>query len=136
MLVYLVEEKLETQAYVCDGILIATSVYLLFIEATSILRRQIHYFKSIQRVINLITPMLIIDQVISQSKDEETAYYFTVQTWCALAVWFRGTERLLYYKKFSWLVYCINLCFRKISIFIVVLAISILAFADAFSSIQ
>ena len=120
----------------CDGILLATSVYLLLIEATAIIRRKLHYFKSIQRVINLITPMLIIDQVISQSEEEETAHYFTVQTWCALAVWYRATERLLYFKKFSWLVYCINLCFRKIKEFMVVLAISILAFADAFGSLE
>ena len=62
--------------------------------------------------------------------------FWTVQTWAALAIWFRFLLYMRTVNMFNWLVTLIVASVVDMVTFIVVLTIGIMAFADAFLSIE
>ena len=124
----------ETQDIVCRVILNITAFYLLAIEATTVYRRNIEYIKSMTRLFNLITPVLIMHNL--WVKETQTTSFWTVQTYAAIAIWIRFLQYLSTTDAFSWMIRLINLSFTDMKFFLVVLFIGVLGFADAFKSIE
>ena len=71
----------------------------------------------------------------SAAATRETGFW-TVQTWAALFVWFRFMLYLRTVTVFSWIVRMIQECVKDMLTFLVVLLIGVIAFADAFESIE
>ena len=70
------------------------------------------------------------------STDTQETGFWTVQTWAALFVWFRFMLYLRTVTVFSWIVRMIQECVKDMLTFLVVLLIGVIAFADAFESIE
>ena len=62
--------------------------------------------------------------------------FWTVQTWAALAIWFRALLYLRTINVFNWLVTLIAASVVDMATFVVVLVIGVIAFADAILSIE
>ena len=72
--------------------------------------------------------------VIENNYDETS--FWTVQSWAALVVWFRFLLYLRTVKRFSWLMRMITECIAGMFNFLIVLIIGVIAFTDAFESID
>ena len=112
----------------------AACIYLLAVETTAIARRQIRYFNSVTRLFNIITPVLIIINVWRE--DREVTNFWTIQTWAAISIWFRFLLYLRTINTFSWLIRMITQCLIDMVTFAFVLLIGVMAFSDAFKSIE
>ena len=66
----------------------------------------------------------------------ESTTFWTIQTWGALAIWFRFLLYMRTVETFSWLITLIVASVVDMVTFIVVLVIGVIAFADAFLSIE
>ena len=62
--------------------------------------------------------------------------FWTVQTYAALAIWIRFLQYLSTTDTFSWMIRLINKSVGDMKYFLVVLTIGVIAFADAFKSID
>ena len=122
------------QNAICKIILIITAIYLEIIESTAIIKRKLAYLDNLSKLFSIITPIAIMLNVVS-TKTEETSFW-TIQTWAALFVWFRFLLYLRTVTAFSWIVRMIQECVKDMLTFLVVLLIGVIAFADAFESIE
>ena len=86
------------------------------------------------RLFNLITPILILTNVLHDGHTE--SYFWTIQTWAALAIWFRFLLYLRTVSLFRWLIRMIVECVIDMASFMIVYIIGVIAFADAFLSIE
>lgn len=121
---------------ICRVSLAITGSYLLILEISAVIRRRLDYFTDMARLFNIITPILIIQNVSAPQKESDDGVTFwTVQTWAALAIWFRFLLYMRTVEMFSWLIQVIIASVVDMMTFIVVLVIGIIAFADAFLSI-
>ena len=59
-----------------------------------------------------------------------------MQTWAALAIWFRFLLYLKTVHPYNWLVHMITACIKDMVPFFVIFMIGVLAFSDAFQSIE
>ena len=66
----------------------------------------------------------------------EEEYFWTLQAWSALTLWIRFALYLRSYSMFGWYVRMIIKTVVDMKMFLMVLFIGVLAFADAFSSIR
>ena len=85
---------------------------------------------------NFITPILIMNNVVTVTEKIEYTEFWTVQTWAALAIWFRFLLYLRTISVFSYLIRMILACIKDMMTFLFVLIIGVMAFADAFKSIE
>ena len=121
----------------CRVLLTITGIYLLSLEISAVIRRRLNYFTDMARLFNIITPTLILYNVWTPKDVGLTSTTFwTIQTWAALAIWFRFLLYMRTVQLFNWLVTLIVASVVDMVTFIVVLTIGILAFADAFLSIE
>ena len=127
-------DTFESHDLVCRTLLGITGFYLIFLEITAIVNKHIEYFNDLARLFNIITPILIMTNVFTE--DYTSITFWTVQTWAALAIWFRALLYLRTISHFSWLIRMIVACVLSMRTFMVVLTIGIIAFADAFLSID
>ena len=121
----------------CRVILIITGFYLLFLEISAIIRRRLNYFTDMARLFNIITPTLILENVFTprdHGLSDET--FWTIQTWAALAIWFRALLYLRTIEVFNWLVTLIAASVVDMMTFNCVLILGIIAFTDAALSIE
>lgn len=105
------------------------------IETSSIIKRNIEYFKDLTRIFNIITPTLILTNVYN-TDELDKKYFWRIQSWSALAVWARFLMYLRTTKKFSWVIRMISECVSDMSTFLVVFFIGVVAFGDSFLSID
>ena len=84
--------------------------------------------------IQILSPILIIVNIFREKKEE--ASFWTIQTWSALVIWWRVLLFLRSVTAFSWLIRMIIECLKDMLTFLLVLFFSIIAFADAFQSIE
>ena len=118
-------------------VLTFTGIYLLSLEISAVIRRRLNYFTDMARLFNIITPALILYNVWTPREIGLSATdFWTIQTWAALAIWFRFLLYLRTVSVFNWLVTLIVASVVDMVTFIVVLIIGIMAFADAFLSIE
>lgn len=85
---------------------------------------------------NFVTPLLIMLNVVTVTDKLDTTQFWTIQTWAALAIWFRFLLYLRTISVFSYLIRMILACITDMMTFLFVLIIGVMAFADAFKSIE
>jgi len=128
--------KLRDEERVCKVLLVIACIYFATLEFTAIVRRRWGYFNSVPRLFNIITPVLIMVNVW-EIFDTKASSYWTIQTWAALAIWFRFMIYLRTINSFSWVIsMIISLANMQVLTFAVILLIGIMAFSDAFKSID
>ena len=128
------KSNFEKQDTLCRIFLTTTGCYLILLEISAIIKRRFKYLNDLGRLFNLITPILILTNVFSEDREESS--FWTIQTWAALAIWFRFLLYLRTISKFSWLIRMIVYCVLDMLTFLVVFTIGVIAFADAFLSIE
>ena len=105
------------------------------LEITAIVKKLHLYLNDTARLFNLVTPILILKNAFNTENRTE-AYFWTIQTWAALSIWFRALLYLRTISTFSWLIRMITECFKDMLSFLLVFFIGVIAFADAFLSIE
>ena len=75
-------EHFDTQNDICVALLLIISVYLLAIELSALYIRGLDFFKSITKVVNLLTPSIILFQILTV--DVGKVFFWEVQTWTVL----------------------------------------------------
>ena len=78
-------DKLDT---FCKIFLTVIAVYLILIELSAAVKRKSDYFYAPSRLFNLITPFTIIINA-NLTKEITQKYFWNVQVWAALTLWFR-----------------------------------------------
>ena len=82
--------KWSTQNSILQACLTVTAVYLVVIEISAIYRATYKYFTNVPRLLNLITPILIQTNVYNVNPTSmATSYFWTIQAWAAICIWFR-----------------------------------------------
>ena len=109
-------------------------MYLFALEISAIIKKKLEYINDTARVFNFITPILILTNVLHDGHTE--AYFWYIQTWAALAIWFRFLLYLRTVSLFRWLIRMIVECIIDMGAFMIVYIIGVIAFADAFLSIE
>ena len=107
---------------------------MLVIEASTIYTLKLEYLNRMTNYIQILSPILIIVNIFREKKEE--ASFWTIQTWSALVIWWRFLLFLRSVTAFSWLIRMIIECLKDMLTFLLVLFFSIIAFADAFQSIE
>ena len=128
------ENYFEWQDTVCRVLLVITSFYLLAIEVSAIYKRKFGYFLAPTKLFNVVTPLLICLNVFRKNIEETS--FWTVQSWAAIVIWFRFLLYLRTLSTFSWLLRMLTECIIDMMSFLGVLIIGVIAFADAFQSIE
>ena len=118
---------------ICEWVLVITAIYLLMIEVTVLKKLGMNYFASMTRLFNIITPSFLILNLVYQ---ENTPSFWRIQTWVALAIWFRFFLFLKRVDEYAWIVRMITICIREMVVFLLIFFIGIVAFADAFRAIN
>ena len=72
-----VNESMEAQNDVLQTCLTITAIYLLVLEISAIVRANIAYLKNATRLLNLITPALIMINVYNVQATDEV-YFWTI----------------------------------------------------------
>ena len=127
------EFDLATQHDICRYILLVTAAYLLFIELTALWKLKFHYFGSMPKIFNIVTPILILSNAFDM---EESVKFWTIQIWAAVAIWFRYLLRLKTIWGFSFIIKMIVECARDMMPFMAVFFVSVLAFSSALGIID
>ena len=70
-------ESFDTQNKIFQTLLTITAVYLLLLEITAIVRAKLDYLRDLTRLLNLITPALIMVNVYNTDGRTET-YFWTI----------------------------------------------------------
>ena len=132
------KEQWESHDNVCSIVLPITAFYLLIVELSQVIKRRIQYFYSPTRLFNLFTPITIIVNVFNKHGSDSggTNFFWTIQSWTAIFIWFRFLLYLRTTNKYSWIIRMISECFNDMITFLLVFFIGILAFADAFLSVE
>jgi hypothetical protein len=126
---------MKAQEYICEGILMTTTFYLLAIEATVMYKLKFRYLQSPTKFFNIINPVLIMINVWHEGYKVDIVFW-RIQSWSALVIWIRFLLYLRSITMFSWLMRMITECIFEMTTFFIVLIFSITAFADAFQSID
>ena len=129
-----IDDSFETHDSLCRIFQTTTCLYLLFLEISAIVKKKLEYMNDTARLFNLITPILILTNVLHDGHTE--SYFWTIQTWAALAIWFRFLLYLRTVSLFRWLIRMIVECVIDMASFMIVYIIGVIAFADAFLSIE
>lgn len=124
----------KKQLQFCNILLNVLSVYILFMQLPQMYNRGLKYPLDFERITSLVTPVLIFVNTAYQSIEEE--YFWTIQSWTALTLWVRFALYLRSYSMFGWYVRMIVQTVLDMKMFLMVLIIGVLAFADAFKSVQ
>ena len=128
-------EFFEKPDAICRIFLVCTACYSFLLEITAIVKRLHLYLNDTARIFNICTPILILKNAFNTENRTEP-YFWTIQTWAALAIWFRALLYLRTINSFSWLIRMITECFKDMITFLLVFFIGVIAFADAFLSIE
>lgn len=67
--------------------LVLTAIYLIGVEVSSMYVRGFAYLYSVTKIANIVTPFLILWNVFSDNLED--VFFWEIQTWAALAIWFR-----------------------------------------------
>ena len=110
-----------------------TAIYLLLLELFALFKQRLGYFRSLSRLVNLITPVLIL---INLFDHEESPTFWTIQTWAALTIWFRFLLRLKTFSGFSFIVKMIVECASDMMPFMAIFLISLFAFSSTNGTIK
>ena len=128
-------EAVEARVSAVETLLQVTVIYLLCYEITAIVKKKHMYLTSAARMFNIVTPALLLINVF-HLLDFQNEWFWTVQTYAALAIWFRF---LLYLRTFHYLSFFIRLVsnvFAGMFRFLFIFLLGVFAFADAFMSIE
>ena len=71
-------ESFDTQNKVFQTLLTITAVYLLLLEITAIVRAKLDYLRDLTRLLNLITPALIMVNVYNTTDGPTETYFWTI----------------------------------------------------------
>jgi len=96
--------------------------------------RKFYYLTSLEKITNLVNLILIMINVIRSNTTE--TIFMEIQTWSALIIWFRFLLFLKSLPTFAWLIRMLLACIYDMLTFLAVLFIGVIAFADAFKSID
>ena len=129
------DSNLVDQDQILQVLLTITAVYLLIMEVSSIMVASLSYFKDLTRLFNFLTPVLLLTNVYNNDARGDV-YYWNIQMFTALCIWFRFLLYLRTRKRFSWLIRMITECVKDMFYFLIIFFIGVVAFADAFLSID
>ena len=71
-------ESFDTQNKIFQTLLTITAVYLLLLEITAIVRAKLDYLRDLTRLLNLITPALIMVNVYNTTDGPTETYFWTI----------------------------------------------------------
>ena len=71
-------ESFDTQNKIFQTLLTITAVYLLLLEITAIVRAKLDYLRDLTRLLNLITPALIMVNVYNTADGPTETYFWTI----------------------------------------------------------
>lgn len=106
----------------------------MLIEVSALLIRGFSFFKSLTKVVNLVTPAIIVYQTLSF--DTKSIGFWELQTCTALLIWLRFLLFMKSIPTFSYLIRMITASIYDMAVFLLVLNVGVIAFADAFLSID
>ena len=73
-----VSDSFDTQNKIFQTLLTITAVYLLLLEITAIVRAKLDYLRDLTRLLNLITPALIMVNVYNTTDGPTETYFWTI----------------------------------------------------------
>ena len=129
------EDTFDTQNDVLQTCLTLTAIYLLSLEIYAIYRAKLEYLRNATRLLNLITPTLIMINVYNVEATGET-YFWTIQCWAGICIWLRFFLFLGTLDTFSWMVRLIIKSFSDMKSFLIIFTIGVFAFSDADLSLR
>ena len=94
------------------------------------------YFYSPLRLFNLITPVFVIANTLNSERGRGETYFWNIQAATAIIIWFRLLLWLRTIPKYSWLIRMISEVLNDMVAFMLVFFIGVLAFTDAFLSVE
>ena len=71
-------ESFDTQNKIFQTLLTITAIYLLLLEITAIVRAKLDYLRDLTRLLNLITPALIMVNVYNTTDGPTETYFWTI----------------------------------------------------------
>ena len=71
-------ESFDTQNKIFQTLLTITAVYLLLLEISAIVRAKLDYLRNLTRLLNLITPALIMVNVYNTTDGPTETYFWTI----------------------------------------------------------
>lgn len=110
------------------------SLYFLVGEVFKMCKQRLRYFTFLENLVQVTQILLILSNSIWF--DVESESFWTRQTWAALFLWFRFFLYMKSFQLLSWLIGMIIACIYDMASFMIVLFIGVIAFADAFLSID
>ena len=123
------------QEKISNRLLYVTGFYLLIIEISQIIMSKGTYFYSPLRLFNLITPIFVIVNTLNTGGRAQV-YFWNIQAATAIIIWFRLLLWLRTIPKYSWLIRMISEVLNDMVAFMLVFFIGVLAFTDAFLSVE
>ena len=122
----------------CKVIVISISAYQLILESTAVFTARLSYIKSVTRLIKLVAPILLIIVAVRNTETAEdlSIGYLTLQTWTAVAIWMRFFLFLRTRNKYDWYIRLIIESFYDMRHFLVIMMLGVLAFASAFLQVD
>ena len=73
-----VSDSFDTQNKIFQTLLTITAVYLLLLEISAIVRAKLDYLRNLTRLLNLITPALIMVNVYNTTEGPTETYFWTI----------------------------------------------------------
>ena len=73
-----VSDSFDTQNKIFQTLLTITAVYLLLLEISAIVRAKLDYLRNLTRLLNLITPALIMVNVYNTTDGPTETYFWTI----------------------------------------------------------
>ena len=71
-------DSFDTQNKIFQTLLTITAVYLLLLEISAIVRAKLDYLRNLTRLLNLITPALIMVNVYNTTEGPTETYFWTI----------------------------------------------------------
>ena len=119
----------------CKFILWGFVIYFFLIELSAAYQNW-RYFKTPNRLFNFAVP-ITMSMNLYLSDDLKSSHFWTLNTWSALFIWARV---LMYLRnttsEYGWMVRVFTESMKGMLPFLAVYFIGVLAFADAFESIE
>ncbi len=117
-------------------LLLGFSAYFLENEYKQVKEEGAHYFLQVWNYIDIISPVMIVLQMILMLVMDFQPFMLTMNAIASLFMWFKFLYFLRIFKMTSYLVQLVIQVIYDMQGFMIVLLITIMAFSDAFLSIS